>query len=66
MYQCHYNRHWGDSTEQKRENRGTGDDVHFNDRYSLDLSEAIVGNSQQEAREYFIHIMTVSGLHCSE
>lgn len=31
-----------------RKNKGTGDDIHFNDEYTLDLSGAIGANSQQE------------------
>lgn len=50
-----------------RENKGTGNDVHFNDGYMLDLSEAIGANSQQETREHFnliIQGMILSGLDC--
>lgn len=36
-----------------RKNKGTGDGVHRNDEYTVDLSGAIGANSQQEIREHF-------------
>lgn len=35
-----------------RKNKGTGDGVHRNDEYTVDLSGAIGANSQQEIRTF--------------
>lgn len=46
---------------RRRENKGIGDDVHFNNGCTLDLSGEIGANSQQEIREHF-NLIIIQGM----